>query len=73
MQEDLNTNCCVVGGGPAGMMLGLLLFRNGDRSHCDENTRFFHDFRGDTLHPSTLEIMRQLGTLQLLAPTPKSI
>src|SRR5690242_19715184 len=56
--------CSIVGGGPAGMMLGLLLARAGVpvvvlEKHAD----FLRDFRGDTIHPSTLEVMHELGLL----------
>jgi 2-polyprenyl-6-methoxyphenol hydroxylase-like FAD-dependent oxidoreductase len=65
MAETLNTRCCVVGGGPAGMMLGFLLARAGvDVVVLEKHGDFLRDFRGDTVHPSTLEIMRELGLLE---------
>src|SRR5438128_10627645 len=54
----------VVGGGPAGMMLGLLLARSGISVRVlEKHADFFRDFRGDTVHPSTLEILDELGML----------
>jgi 2-polyprenyl-6-methoxyphenol hydroxylase-like FAD-dependent oxidoreductase len=56
--------CCIVGGGPAGMMLGLLLARAGiDVTVLEKHADFLRDFRGDTVHPSTLEVMHELGLL----------
>ena len=56
--------CCVAGGGPAGMMLGLLLARAGVRVLVmEKHADFLRDFRGDTIHPSTLELMHELGLL----------
>ena len=56
--------CCVAGGGPAGMMLGFLLARAGvDVVVLEKHADFLRDFRGDTVHPSTLEIMHELGVL----------
>jgi 2-polyprenyl-6-methoxyphenol hydroxylase-like FAD-dependent oxidoreductase len=56
--------CCIAGGGPAGMMLGLLLARAGIRVAVLEKHRdFLRDFRGDTIHPSTLEVLHELGIL----------
>jgi 2-polyprenyl-6-methoxyphenol hydroxylase-like FAD-dependent oxidoreductase len=64
MSEILRTRCCVVGGGPAGMMLGFLLARMGvDVVVLEKHADFLRDFRGDTIHPSTLEIMYELGVL----------
>jgi len=64
MAQALSTRCCVVGGGPAGMMLGLLLARAGvDATVLEKHADFLRDFRGDTVHPSTLEIMHELGLL----------
>jgi 2-polyprenyl-6-methoxyphenol hydroxylase-like FAD-dependent oxidoreductase len=63
--EVLETTCCVVGGGPAGMMLGYLLARRGVRvTVLEKHKDFFRDFRGDTVHPSTLELLRELGLLR---------
>ena len=54
--------CCIAGGGPAGMMLGYLLARRGiEVVVLEKHADFLRDFRGDTLHPSTLEIIHQLG------------
>ena len=56
--------CCVVGGGPAGMMLGFLLARAGvSVAVLEKHADFLRDFRGDTVHPSTLELMYELGLL----------
>jgi len=64
MGETLHTRCCVAGGGPAGMMLGFLLARMGvDVVVLEKHADFLRDFRGDTIHPSTLEIMYELGLL----------
>ena len=61
---EIAVRCCIAGGGPAGMMLGFLLARAGIpvlvlEKHAD----FLRDFRGDTIHPSTLEVMHELGLL----------
>jgi 2-polyprenyl-6-methoxyphenol hydroxylase-like FAD-dependent oxidoreductase len=59
-----NTQCCIVGGGPAGMMLGFLLARAGVRVVLlEKHADFLRDFRGDTVHPSTLELIYELGLL----------
>jgi 2-polyprenyl-6-methoxyphenol hydroxylase-like FAD-dependent oxidoreductase len=61
----LQTRCCIVGGGPAGMMLGFLLARAGiDVMVIEKHADFLRDFRGDTIHPSTLELMYELGVLE---------
>ena len=60
----IKTQCCIAGGGPAGMMLGFLLARAGVRVVVlEKHADFFRDFRGDTVHPSTLELMHELGLL----------
>src|SRR5688572_20498638 len=62
---ERSVQCCIAGGGPAGMMLGLLLARAGIRVLVLEKHRdFLRDFRGDTVHPSTLELMHELGVLE---------
>jgi 2-polyprenyl-6-methoxyphenol hydroxylase-like FAD-dependent oxidoreductase len=62
--ETLLTRCCIAGGGPAGMVLGFLLARAGvDVVVLEKHKDFLRDFRGDTIHPSTLQIMAELGIL----------
>ena len=61
---SIATKCCIAGGGPAGMMLGFLLARAGvNVVVLEKHADFFRDFRGDTIHPSTLELMYELGLL----------
>src|SRR3974377_187565 len=61
----VETGCCVVGGGPAGMMLGYLLARQGvDVTVLEKHADFFRDFRGDTVHPSPMEVLKDLGLLE---------
>jgi 2-polyprenyl-6-methoxyphenol hydroxylase-like FAD-dependent oxidoreductase len=60
----METTCCIAGGGPAGMMLGFLLARAGvEVVVLEKHGDFLRDFRGDTVHPSTLEVMHELGLL----------
>ncbi len=62
--EQLTTRCCIAGGGPAGVVLGFLLARAGvDTIVLEKHGDFLRDFRGDTIHPSTLEVMHELGLL----------
>jgi 2-polyprenyl-6-methoxyphenol hydroxylase-like FAD-dependent oxidoreductase len=65
MSETIvKTTCCIAGGGPAGMMLGFLLARAGvPVMVLEKHADFFRDFRGDTVHPSTLELIYELGLL----------
>src|SRR5207247_555162 len=66
-----HARCCIAGGGPAGIMLGFLLARAGvDVLVLEKHKDFFRDFRGDTIHPSTLELMRELGLLDDLLRRP---
>jgi 2-polyprenyl-6-methoxyphenol hydroxylase-like FAD-dependent oxidoreductase len=62
--QTIRTTCCIAGGGPAGMMLGYLLARAGvNVVVLEKHKDFLRDFRGDTIHPSTLELMYELGLL----------
>ena len=64
MPQIIQTHCCIVGGGPAGMMLGYLLGRAGiETVVLEKHADFFRDFRGDTVHPSTLQVMDELGLI----------
>jgi 2-polyprenyl-6-methoxyphenol hydroxylase-like FAD-dependent oxidoreductase len=63
--------CCIAGGGPAGMMLGLLLARVGvEVLVLEKHADFLRDFRGDTIHPSTLQVMHELGLLEVFLTRP---
>src|SRR2546425_4846008 len=69
--DKVSVRCCVAGGGPAGIMLGLLLARSGvDVLVLEKHADFLRDFRGDTIHPSTLEVMHELGLLEDLLKLP---
>jgi 2-polyprenyl-6-methoxyphenol hydroxylase-like FAD-dependent oxidoreductase len=71
MAGDIATTCCIAGGGPAGMMAGFLLARAGiDVTVLEKHADFFRDFRGDTIHPSTLEVMHELGLLEAFLKVP---
>jgi 2-polyprenyl-6-methoxyphenol hydroxylase-like FAD-dependent oxidoreductase len=67
----IKTTCCIAGGGPAGMMLGFLLARAGvPVMVLEKHADFLRDFRGDTIHPSTLELMHELGLLDEFLKVP---
>ena len=67
----IKTTCCIAGGGPAGMMLGFLLARAGVAvTVLEKHADFLRDFRGDTIHPSTLELMHELGLLDEFLKVP---
>ncbi len=73
MPTRTNTTCCIIGGGPAGVMLGYLLARAGIAvTVLEKHTDFFRDFRGDTIHPSTLEVLYELGLLDKFLTIPHS-
>jgi 2-polyprenyl-6-methoxyphenol hydroxylase-like FAD-dependent oxidoreductase len=64
-EQKIEVQCCIAGGGPAGMMLGFLLARAGvNVLVLEKHVDFLRDFRGDTIHPSTLEVMAELGLLE---------
>ena len=67
------TTCLVAGGGPAGMVLGLLLARAGvDVTVLEKHEDFLRDFRGDTVHPSTIALLDELGLGEKFAALPQS-
>jgi 2-polyprenyl-6-methoxyphenol hydroxylase-like FAD-dependent oxidoreductase len=73
MTTEIQVRCCIAGGGPAGMMLGYLLGRAGiDTVVLEKHADFLRDFRGDTVHPSTLRIMHELGLLEEFLKLPHS-
>src|SRR6202051_3876091 len=70
---DNDTTCCIIGGGPAGIMLGYLLARVGIQvTVLEKNKEFFRDFRGATIHPSTLKFLHELGLLEKFLTIPHS-
>ncbi len=70
--SPLNVRCCIVGGGPAGMMLGLQLARGGvDVLVLEKHGDFLRDFRGDTVHPSTLAVIESLGLMERFEALPQ--
>ena len=71
MTDEVAARCCIAGGGPAGMMLGLLLARAGvEVLVLEKHADFLRDFRGDTIHPSTLELMYELDVLEAFLALP---
>ena len=70
-QRTITVGCAVAGGGPAGVMLGFLLARAGVKvAVLEKHEDFFRDFRGDTIHPSTLQVMHELGLLEAFLKLP---
>ncbi|KQO61180.1 FAD-dependent oxidoreductase [Curtobacterium sp. Leaf261] len=68
-----HTSVCIAGGGPAGMILGLLLARAGIRTTVlEKHDDFLRDFRGDTIHPTTLDLLADLGVMDALEQIPHS-
>jgi 2-polyprenyl-6-methoxyphenol hydroxylase-like FAD-dependent oxidoreductase len=73
MDDTLQVQCCIAGGGPAGMMLGYLLGRAGVKTVVlEKHADFLRDFRGDTVHPSTLMVMQELGLIEDFLKLPHS-
>ncbi|HEX5447487.1 MAG TPA: FAD-dependent oxidoreductase [Pirellulales bacterium] len=71
ISDVVHTGCAIVGGGPAGMVLALLLARQGiDTTLLEAHHDFDRDFRGDTVHPSTLEVLDQIGLAQRVLALP---
>jgi 2-polyprenyl-6-methoxyphenol hydroxylase-like FAD-dependent oxidoreductase len=70
--EAIRTRCCIVGGGPAGMLLGMLFARSGiDVLVLEKHADFLRDFRGDMIHPSTLELMHETRSFgEAVSPFP---
>src|SRR4029079_11136571 len=69
--RSARVTCCIAGGGPAGVMLGFLLARAGvDVVVLEKHRDLLRDFRGDTIHPSTLQVMHELGLLDAFLARP---
>src|ERR1700692_1117635 len=69
--DSISTRCVIAGGGPAGIMFGYLLARAGiDVAVLEKWPDFFRDFRGDTIHPSTMEVLAELGLLEAFLRLP---
>src|ERR1700749_49092 len=69
--QTISTSCVIAGGGPAGMMCGYLLARAGvDVTVLEKHKDFLRDFRGDTVHRSTLQVMHELGLLEKFLELP---
>jgi 2-polyprenyl-6-methoxyphenol hydroxylase-like FAD-dependent oxidoreductase len=69
--QKMSTRCCIVGGGPCGLMLGFLLARAGiEVVVLEKHADFLRDFRGDTIHPSTMQVMDELGLLDQFLTLP---
>jgi 2-polyprenyl-6-methoxyphenol hydroxylase-like FAD-dependent oxidoreductase len=69
--ERVTSSCCVVGGGPAGVMAGVLLARAGVKTVVlEKHADFFRDFRGDTIHPSTMDVLDELGWFDAFLKVP---
>jgi len=69
--QQLATRCCIVGGGPCGLVLGFLLARAGvDVTVLEKHGDFLRDFRGDSIHPSTMEVMFEVGLLDQFLELP---
>ena len=70
-ERALSVQCCIAGGGPAGIVLGYLLARAGvEVAVLEKWPDFFRDFRGDTIHPSTMEVLHELGLLDKFLALP---
>src|SRR5262245_60699496 len=70
-QQRFSVKCCIAGGGPAGLMAGHLLARSGiEVLVLEKHGDFLRDFRGDTIHPSTLEVMHELHLAEKLLKLP---
>ena len=73
IQPTPQSTCCIIGGGPAGIMLGFLLARQGiPVTVLEKHKDFFRDFRGDSIHPSTLQLLYELGLLEKFLTLPHS-
>src|SRR5579872_6315884 len=73
LMKNQEVKCCIAGGGPAGMMMGFFLARAGiEVAVLEKHADFLRDFRGDTIHPSTLDIMWELGLLDAFLALPHS-